>query len=124
DTPDYQLITWSKDQSLRIWKIEPFLQKLCGQEQEDADSTSDMQENGDTLSNRTTIVVESSLADPLLENGSELLNNLALEEGSEPIFQTSSEQDKEVTPSPTQPKTLQQEFSLININIPNVHLDG
>nr|CAD7194662.1 unnamed protein product [Timema douglasi] len=124
DTPDYQLITWSKDQSLRIWKIEPFLQKLCGQEQEDADSTSDMQENGDTLSNRTTIVAESSLADPLLENGSELLNNLVLEEGSEPIFQTSSDQDKEVTPSPTQPKTLQQEFSLININIPNVHLDG
>lgn len=27
---DYQLITWSKDQSLRIWRIEPFLQKLCG----------------------------------------------------------------------------------------------
>lgn len=27
---DYQLVTWSKDQSLRVWKIEPFLQKLCG----------------------------------------------------------------------------------------------
>lgn len=27
---DYQLITWAKDQSLRIWRIEPFLQKLCG----------------------------------------------------------------------------------------------
>ena len=32
-----------------------------------------------------------------------------------------SEQDKEVS-SPTQPKTLQQEFSLININIPNIEV--
>ena len=30
DFSDYQLITWSRDQSLRIWRIEPFLQKLCG----------------------------------------------------------------------------------------------
>jgi hypothetical protein len=26
------------------------------------------------------------------------------------------------TPSPTQPKTLQQEFSLINMNIPNIEV--
>lgn len=30
DFSDYQMITWSRDQSLRIWRIEPFLQKLCG----------------------------------------------------------------------------------------------
>lgn len=27
-----QLVTWSKDQTLLVWKIEPFLQKLCGYE--------------------------------------------------------------------------------------------
>lgn len=32
-----------------------------------------------------------------------------------------SKSDKE-TPSPTQPKTLQQEFSLINMNIPNIEV--
>ncbi|KAK9879451.1 hypothetical protein WA026_006522 [Henosepilachna vigintioctopunctata] len=31
----FQLITWSKDQTLLVWKIEPFLQKLCGYEPED-----------------------------------------------------------------------------------------
>lgn len=31
--------------------------------------------------------------------------------------------DKEVS-SPTQPKTLQQEFSLININIPNIEVNA
>ena len=25
---DHQLVTWSKDQSLRIWKIDPQLQKV------------------------------------------------------------------------------------------------
>ena len=25
---DYHLVTWSKDQSLRIWKIDPHLQKV------------------------------------------------------------------------------------------------
>ena len=31
--------------------------------------------------------------------------------------------EREVNPSPTQPKTLQQEFSLINVNMPNVQMD-
>ncbi|XP_065163730.1 GATOR2 complex protein WDR59 [Atheta coriaria] len=31
---DYQLVTWSKDQSLLVWRIEPYLQKLCGYEPE------------------------------------------------------------------------------------------
>ena len=32
DTDAYQLVTWSKDQSLRIWKIESGLQETVGQE--------------------------------------------------------------------------------------------
>ncbi|XP_072051931.1 GATOR2 complex protein WDR59-like [Amphiura filiformis] len=27
---DYQLITWCRDQSLRMWRVEPHLQRLCG----------------------------------------------------------------------------------------------
>lgn len=26
----FQLITWSKDQSLRVWRVDSNLQKLCG----------------------------------------------------------------------------------------------
>ncbi|CAH1114309.1 unnamed protein product [Psylliodes chrysocephalus] len=29
---DFQLVTWSKDQTLLVWRIEPFIQKLCGYE--------------------------------------------------------------------------------------------
>nr|XP_027223649.1 GATOR complex protein WDR59-like isoform X3 [Penaeus vannamei] len=47
---DYQLVTWARDHSLRIWKIDHQLQKLCGHEMDeevmltertDSDYTSD-----------------------------------------------------------------------------------
>jgi len=31
-TRDHQLVTWSKDQSLRIWKVDLAMQRLCGHE--------------------------------------------------------------------------------------------
>ncbi|CAL4061827.1 unnamed protein product [Meganyctiphanes norvegica] len=32
---DYQLVTWARDHSLRIWKIDQHLQKLCGRDTEE-----------------------------------------------------------------------------------------
>ncbi|XP_022914138.1 GATOR2 complex protein WDR59 isoform X2 [Onthophagus taurus] len=69
---DFELITWSKDQTLLIWKIDPFVQKLCGHRPE--------------------------------ENAEEDL--------MEELVKTSS------------PKIqlLQQEFSLLNVHIPNMEV--
>ncbi|XP_021927704.1 GATOR complex protein WDR59-like isoform X3 [Zootermopsis nevadensis] len=127
DTSDYELITWSKDQTLRIWRIEPFLQKLCGHER-DASRSMDIQETEDATAVRTTIVVEQALTHPLqdlsLENESgmsDMSNSLILDEGTD--VSLGNPPDREVNPSPTQPKTLQQEFSLINVNMPNVQMD-
>lgn len=76
----------------------------------------------------TFSVVEQTLTHPLqdlsLENGSgmsDMSNSLILDEGTDASLGNST--DKEVNPSPTQPKTLQQEFSLINVNMPNVQMD-
>jgi hypothetical protein len=52
---------------------------------------------------------------------SDMSNSLTLDEGTDASVGNPS--DKEVNPSPTQPKTLQQEFSLINVNMPNVQMD-
>ncbi|KAK9693895.1 WD domain, G-beta repeat [Popillia japonica] len=41
---DFQLVTWSKDQTLLVWKIDPFLQKLCGHEPEDTTGEDIMEE--------------------------------------------------------------------------------
>ncbi|KAG8231520.1 hypothetical protein J437_LFUL011558 [Ladona fulva] len=40
---NYELVTWSMDQSLRIWRIDPLLQKLCGYEP-DVESYTELQE--------------------------------------------------------------------------------
>lgn len=39
DGGEYQLVTWSRDRCLRVWRIEPFLQRLCGYS--DADTRAD-----------------------------------------------------------------------------------
>jgi len=73
-------------------------------------------------------VLEQTLTHPLqdltLENGSsvsDMSNSLILDEGTDASLGNPLE--REVNPSPTQPKTLQQEFSLINLNMPNVQMD-
>ncbi|UYV83740.1 WDR59 [Cordylochernes scorpioides] len=64
---DYDLVTWSKDQSLRMWHVDTNLQKLCRSEQEES---------------------------PVQES-----------------------------PSLRSPNPLQQEFALVNLNIPNLTID-
>ena len=54
DTDTYQLVTWSKDQSLRIWKIEPGLQETVGQEFEDEEGEEEEEEDSDDLDNVST----------------------------------------------------------------------
>lgn len=106
DSCDYQLITWSKDQTLRIWKIEPFLQKLCGHQLDDSTAV---------LSNGNDIGVNG-----VTENGVHCDNSTsAIEFSSNELHQN----DDLAMPSMPQPKTLQQEFSLINTNIRRVNVD-
>ncbi|KAJ8954387.1 hypothetical protein NQ318_011060 [Aromia moschata] len=76
---DFQLITWSKDQTLLVWKIEPFLQKLCGYEPDD----------GRDLDETNTGIIETAKV------------------------------SKKTSPK-VQP--LQQEFSLLNVHIPNLEV--
>ncbi|KAJ8920742.1 hypothetical protein NQ315_004881 [Exocentrus adspersus] len=74
---DFQLITWSKDQTLLVWNIEPFLQKLCGHE---ADDLKDVDDASD-------------------------IEVVKLPKKSSPSVQP-----------------LQQEFSLLNVHIPNLEV--
>ncbi|KAK7790146.1 hypothetical protein R5R35_009355 [Gryllus longicercus] len=138
DSSEYQLITWSKDQSLRIWKIEPFLQKLCGHEPEGKHPPDVQEAEEATSSSRTPLVVEPAMSHPLqvlphesspslTPTPSPALNGLP-PQAEEAILaepeRTLEIKEPEVNPSPTQPKTLQQEFSLINTNIPNIQLEA
>ncbi|CAH0557006.1 unnamed protein product [Brassicogethes aeneus] len=76
---NYQLITWSKDQTLLVWKIEPFLQKLCGHEPEESKDPND------------------------------------------PVYSEIIESVKKSN-SLTKVQPLLQEFSLMNVHIPNLEV--
>ncbi|XP_034236039.1 GATOR complex protein WDR59 isoform X2 [Thrips palmi] len=184
DSSDFELITWSRDQSLRIWRIEPFLQKLCGHEP-DIDHVLDPQDLIDDLPQNAH---ESSLSDYqrhryndhsmpqnlqqlTLDNasvlsemlsasgrnslslsldgtsettddsqggsilggvggggggggrgGSSSLSNGSVTRGGS-VGDSGGEERISSVRSPTQPKSLQQEFSHINLNITNVDVD-
>lgn len=68
---DFQLITWSKDQTLLIWRIEPFLQKLCGHEPEEPRDEYVTEDALETISNAST--TSSVIVHPLHQEFS-LLN--------------------------------------------------
>uniref|UniRef100_A0A8C4DW14 WD repeat domain 59 n=1 Tax=Dicentrarchus labrax TaxID=13489 RepID=A0A8C4DW14_DICLA len=91
---DYQLVTWSRDQTLRIWRVDPQLQKLCV-----SDGVEDLME-GMSL----TVESEKSLSSQGPDNQD-----------------SGGRQDPAVGSG--LPQTLQQEFSLVNLQIRNVNVE-
>ncbi|XP_060254237.1 GATOR complex protein WDR59 isoform X7 [Ovis aries] len=110
---DYQLVTWSRDQTLRMWRVDSQMQRLC--------------------------------ANDILDGVDEFIESIALLPEPEKILHTqdtdhqhnSSHGEEEVLkedpPSSLLeekkseqlglPQTLQQEFSLINVQIRNVNVE-
>ncbi|XP_029054002.1 GATOR complex protein WDR59 isoform X1 [Osmia bicornis bicornis] len=121
ENSDFELITWSKDQCLRIYKIDPFLKKLCGHGIDDNTSIYTQYSEDNNL-RALQSVQQLQLNDT--QNDREV--NCITTKVDEPILNSEAdtyiENNKEIS-SPTQPKTLQQEFSLINMNIPNIEVN-
>ncbi|XP_014479505.1 PREDICTED: WD repeat-containing protein 59 isoform X2 [Dinoponera quadriceps] len=119
---DFELITWSKDQCLRIFKIDPFLKKLCGNGIDDGISVYSQyseENNLRTLQSTQELQLNGSQSAPEI--------NYITTKVDEPVPHSETinlpDSSKEVS-SPTQPKSLQQEFSLINMNIPNIEVNA
>uniref|UniRef100_A0A8B9KJ30 RWD domain-containing protein n=1 Tax=Astyanax mexicanus TaxID=7994 RepID=A0A8B9KJ30_ASTMX len=85
---DCQLVTWSRDQTLRIWRVDPQLQKVRA--------------GGTAEFIRAYICAVWSVGIESLQSG----------------LLSSGRQD-----SPGLPQTLQQEFSLVNLQIRNVNVE-
>uniref|UniRef100_H3BW40 WD repeat domain 59 n=1 Tax=Tetraodon nigroviridis TaxID=99883 RepID=H3BW40_TETNG len=102
---DYQLVTWSRDQTLRIWRVDPQLQKLCT-----SDGVEDLLDSLvlDSPKSLTSQEPEGHhrggpAADPLQDLDSGARQDSVLGSGL--------------------PQTLQQEFSLVNLQIRNVNVE-
>ncbi|XP_064640221.1 GATOR2 complex protein WDR59-like isoform X2 [Lineus longissimus] len=109
NSSDYQLITWSKDGSLRMWKISSSLQKSCGRD-DSITSMDGINDNLDTTNDSAEKVEEEEpFPTPPME----------------PMHKTPPNKPPEFEekPSPQQPRTLQQEFSLVNHEIPKVNIN-
>ncbi|XP_075869141.1 GATOR2 complex protein WDR59 isoform X2 [Nelusetta ayraudi] len=99
---DYQLVTWSRDQTLRIWRVDPQLQRLCV-----SDGVEDLMES---------LTVESEKSLTSQEPDSHLGLGSTAEHLQDP--DSGARQDSSAVP-----QTLQQEFSLVNLQIRNVNVE-
>ncbi|EEB18318.1 conserved hypothetical protein [Pediculus humanus corporis] len=115
---DYQLVTWSKDQSLRVWKIEPFLQKLCGYDL-DRDSLGLAEELNSEGNN---VDIELSSQDPKEFSAVETIIPAveAMNEISFSNFDYFQYPDKYYFSSSNPSKSLELEFSLLTANFTNL----
>ncbi|XP_027015038.2 GATOR complex protein WDR59 isoform X4 [Tachysurus fulvidraco] len=101
---DCQLVTWSRDQTLRIWRVDSQLQKLCA-----SDLVEDLME-GMTLTTESEKTLRSQ--EPPLSPG--------LTSGDlQGQFEASSGRQDNAGLA----QTLQQEFSLVNLQIRNVNVE-
>ncbi|XP_058011410.1 GATOR complex protein WDR59 isoform X7 [Ahaetulla prasina] len=110
---DYQLVTWSRDQTLRMWRVDCQLQRLC---------SSDPLEGVEELIDGISLLPETDKALPVQET--EPQQNFT--HGEEEIFKEDSQKSFLAGKKLDQlglPQTLQQEFSLINVQIRNVNME-
>ncbi|XP_028812666.1 GATOR complex protein WDR59 isoform X1 [Denticeps clupeoides] len=109
---DYQLVTWSRDQTLRIWRVDPQLQKLCA---------NDMMEElleGMSLNTGSDKVLNSQDSESPLSPGLSAEDLQDQPDAFQMNLPTTGNQD-----APGLPQTLQQEFSLVNLQIRNVNVE-
>ncbi|CAM4579866.1 unnamed protein product [Leuciscus chuanchicus] len=106
---DCQLVTWSRDQTLRIWRVDPQLQKLC--------CANDIMDEL-TLTTETEKTLRSQDSEPPLSPGFTADNSQDQFDGPQSGLSSSGKNDV-----PGLPQTLQQEFSLVNLQIRNVNVE-
>ncbi|KAG9474820.1 hypothetical protein GDO78_003339 [Eleutherodactylus coqui] len=106
---DHQLVTWSRDQTLRMWRVDVQLQRLCA---------NDIMEPVDELIDGSLMPEQEKSLQPQEQISVPSEDEVAFddESPSTPIVIGNSEQ-------PGLPQTLQQEFSLINVHIRNVNIE-
>ncbi|KAI4902608.1 hypothetical protein NFI96_032929 [Prochilodus magdalenae] len=109
---DCQLVTWSRDQTLRIWRVDPQLQKLCAN-----DIVEELME-GLTLTSESEKTLRSQDSEPPLSPSLIVGDSQGQIESLQSGLVSSGRQD-----SPGLPQTLQQEFSLVNLQIRNVNVE-
>ncbi|XP_031668445.1 GATOR complex protein WDR59 isoform X7 [Oncorhynchus kisutch] len=106
---EYQMVTLSRDQTLRIWRLDPQLQKLCAN-----DLVEDLIE-GISLTTESEKSLPSQDPEPTIHSCGLPAEHLQDQAGA---LTSGGRHD-----SSALPQTLQQEFSLVNLQIRNVNVE-
>ncbi|XP_054856690.1 GATOR complex protein WDR59 isoform X2 [Eublepharis macularius] len=110
---DYQLVTWSRDQTLRMWRVDCQLQRLC---------SNDLLDGVEELIDGISLLPEPDKPLPVQDSEPQQNSNY----GEEEALREESPHSLLVGKKLDQlglPQTLQQEFSLINVQIRNVNME-
>ncbi|KAJ7312114.1 hypothetical protein JRQ81_006455, partial [Phrynocephalus forsythii] len=110
---DYQLVTWSRDQTLRMWRVDCQLQRLC---------SNDLLDGVEELMDGISLLPEPDKALPAHDAEPQQNTNQGEEEALKEDSQKSLLVGKKLDQLGL-PQTLQQEFSLINVQIRNVNME-
>nr|XP_020653565.1 WD repeat-containing protein 59 [Pogona vitticeps] len=110
---DYQLVTWSRDQTLRMWRVDGQLQRLC---------SNDLLDGVEELMDGISLLPEPDKALPPHDAEPQQNSNPGEDEASKEESQKSLLVGKKLDQLGL-PQTLQQEFSLINVQIRNVNME-
>ncbi|XP_067327075.1 GATOR2 complex protein WDR59 isoform X2 [Anolis sagrei] len=110
---DYQLVTWSRDQTLRLWRVDGQLQRLC---------SNDLLDGVEELIDGISLMPEADKALPSQDTEPQQNSNQGEEEALKDDSQKSLLVGKKLDQLGL-PQTLQQEFSLINVQIRNVNME-
>ncbi|XP_024900377.1 GATOR complex protein WDR59 isoform X5 [Pteropus alecto] len=110
---DYQLVTWSRDQTLRMWRVDSQMQRLCA---------NDILDGVDEFIESISLLPEPEK----ILHTQDTDHQHTLSHGEEEVLKEdppSSLLEEKKSDQPGLPQTLQQEFSLINVQIRNVNVE-
>ncbi|XP_027474623.1 GATOR2 complex protein WDR59 isoform X13 [Callorhinus ursinus] len=110
---DYQLVTWSRDQTLRMWRVDSQMQRLCA---------NDILDGVDEFIESISLLPEPEKT----LHTQDIDHQHSLSHGEEEVLKEdppSSVLEENKSEQPGLPQTLQQEFSLINVQIRNVNVE-
>ncbi|XP_037075346.1 GATOR complex protein WDR59-like [Pollicipes pollicipes] len=124
DESEYELVTWCRDQTLRLWPLKADLLQACGHD------TASNGAEGEHAASPTTDGMETSCLDTPGSREQSAAESGAASGPASPLYsparaapriRRATSEDPPATPS--QPRTLEQEFRMINKNIDNVRIE-
>ena len=116
---DYQMVTWSRDQTLRMWNVDTDAQYRCGVDEDDLESLSNSSNGEDSDDQEdATEAVEAIYLNIDAKQEQQNNENIVHHVKKDPLIVKITESPvKEHSPESTLENTLQQEFALLETNL-------